>query len=69
MAMTPQDFLALDCGIPKEILNFYGLAQFPLVGQALVMAYNIPALSASDPSLVRDSCPRELRRKVCAAGG
>jgi hypothetical protein len=48
-----QDFLALDAGVPPELISFYGLAQFPLVGQALVMAYNISTLGPNDPALVR----------------
>ena len=51
-----QDFLALDAGVPPELISFYGLAQFPLVGQALVMAYNISTLGPNDPALVRWPC-------------
>ncbi len=40
-----QDFISLDRAIPAAQAATYGdLAQFPLVGQALVMGYNVPEL-------------------------
>jgi ABC-type phosphate transport system substrate-binding protein len=47
-----QDFLCLDRGITEQSGDDNDLIQFPLAGQALVMAYNLPALSATDPHLV-----------------
>jgi ABC-type phosphate transport system substrate-binding protein len=50
-----------DRGIPAEELyqqtgaNF---TQFPLVGQAIVMAYNLSTLNSTDPNLVKNhKCP------------
>jgi len=49
-----QDFMCLDRGIPAAQAAQYGdLAQFPIAGQALVLAYNISTLSSTDPLLVR----------------
>lgn len=47
-----QDFTCLDRGITDEFEECSYLLQLPLAGQAMVMAYNIPALGPSDPSIV-----------------
>ncbi len=48
-----QDFMVLDRGLSAELSAQYGgLAQLPLAGQAIVMAYNITALSPTDPNIV-----------------
>ncbi len=45
MLAPTQDFISLDRAIPAAQAATYGdLAQFPLVGQALVMGYNVPEL-------------------------
>jgi ABC-type phosphate transport system substrate-binding protein len=46
--------MCLDRSIPEAQAALYGdLAQFPIAGQALVLAYNISTLSTSDAALVR----------------
>jgi hypothetical protein len=46
----------MDRGLSAEVSAQYGgLAQMPLAGQAMVMAYNLTALSPTDPNIVR--CP------------
>ncbi len=53
LAGAPQDFLALDKSISPELSSLYNnLIQFPLIGQAQVITYNIPELSPSDPHMV-----------------
>jgi hypothetical protein len=53
-----QDFISLDRAIPADQAATYGdLAQFPLVGQALVMGYNVPELPL-DTHLVRFLAPQ-----------
>jgi hypothetical protein len=51
MLRTPhhhQDFVCLDRGVPADQAADYGdLIQFPLAGQALVMAYNIPGIPST----------------------
>jgi hypothetical protein len=43
----------VDRGVTPELAEQYGeMAQFPLMGQAIVMAYNLPTFNTSDPSLV-----------------
>ena len=43
----------VDRGVTSELAEQYGeMAQFPLMGQAIVMAYNLPTFNTSDPSLV-----------------
>jgi hypothetical protein len=50
-----QDFIVLDKAISPELSPLYNdLIQFPLVGQAQVMTYNIPELLPSDPNLIFD---------------
>jgi hypothetical protein len=54
-----QDFLVMDRGLsPALSAQYGGLAQLPLVGQAIVMAYNITALNSTDPSIVPSPSPR-----------
>ncbi|ELR22246.1 protein kinase domain containing protein [Acanthamoeba castellanii str. Neff] len=49
------DFMCLDRGIPAAQAAQYGdLAQFPIAGQALVLAYNISTLGSTDPLLILD---------------
>jgi hypothetical protein len=56
-----QDFLVMDIGLSPDVSAQYGnLAQMPLAGQALVMAYNITALSPSDPNIVLPAPPLAL---------
>ena len=44
----------MDRGLSAEVSAQYGgLAQMPLAGQAMVMAYNLTALSPTDPNIVR----------------
>ena len=51
--LAPKDFLCADRGIPADQAVQYGnLTQFPLVGQAVVMAYNLPTLNETDAYLV-----------------
>ena len=60
LAGAPQDFLALDKSISPELSSLYNnLIQFPLIGQAQVITYNIPELSPSDPHMV---CVHQRRR-------
>ena len=49
-----QDFMSLDRAIPEDQVGLYGdLAQFPIAGQALVLAYSISTLNSTDPPLVQ----------------
>jgi hypothetical protein len=49
-----KDYGCLDGSLPSYIPEFAMVAQFPLVGQAVVMTYNVPAIDATNlPPLVR----------------
>jgi hypothetical protein len=50
-----QDFLSTDQGIRSDVVPEVGsLIQFPVFAQALVLAYNVEAISSpDDPNLVR----------------
>jgi ABC-type phosphate transport system substrate-binding protein len=49
-----QDFVCVDRFLSDQDAAAYGdLIQFPLMGQAIVMAYNVPSLSSLNASLVR----------------
>jgi ABC-type phosphate transport system substrate-binding protein len=55
--MLAQDFASTDRGMAPYAADVEHLLQFPLFGQALAVAYNLPSLAASDvgsPNLVRD---------------
>jgi len=39
-------------GIPKHLLEYYGIAALPLVGQASTMSYNLPEFGPSNLVLV-----------------
>ncbi|AGF85754.1 tyrosine kinase family protein [Moumouvirus goulette] len=41
------DCSAYDRAIPQDMMDLYGLQQFPIVGQAIVMIYNVPGLTAN----------------------
>lgn len=46
--------MSLDRAIPEDQVGLYGdLAQFPIAGQALVLAYSISTLNSTDPPLVQ----------------
>jgi ABC-type phosphate transport system substrate-binding protein len=47
-----QDFIALDRAVPASEVDYEYLAQFPLAGNGLAMAYNLPQLNSTDPTLV-----------------
>jgi hypothetical protein len=46
-----QDFIALDRAVPASEVD-YGYLKFPLAGNGLAMAYNLPQLNSTDPTLV-----------------
>lgn len=58
-----QDFICIDRFFSDADAATYGnLIQFPLMGQAVVMAYNIPSLASLNASLVRT---RKMLCRVC----
>lgn len=51
--------MSLDRAIPEDQVGLYGdLAQFPIAGQALVLAYSISTLNSTDPLLVQPHLPQ-----------
>jgi hypothetical protein len=60
-----QDFICLDRFFSGEDVATYGnLIQVPLMGQAIVMAYNIPSLSSLNTSLVRMAYPSPASQHI-----
>ncbi|AGD92983.1 putative serine/threonine-protein kinase/receptor [Megavirus lba] len=49
------DCSAYDRAIPKVMMDLYGLKQFPIVGQAIVMIYNVPGLSTNHLVMDRET--------------
>lgn len=49
------DCSAYDRAIPKDMMDLYGLKQFPIVGQAIVMIYNVPGLSTNHLVMDRET--------------
>ncbi|AVL94173.1 putative serine/threonine protein kinase receptor [Megavirus vitis] len=46
------DFIVLDRAIPGYITDIFGIVQFPIAGQAIVMSYNIPELANSSSRII-----------------
>jgi hypothetical protein len=67
----------MDRGLSPELSAQYGgLAQLPLVGQAIVMAYNVTALNSTDPNIVPpprpfsfSPCSSQSSTSLCACDG